>query len=319
MIKKIKSEYILYNKAGTKILGRFSTKAAALKREREIQFFKRQDAADEKPRKKLSKLSAPLGIEREYQKRIRSIVTRVKEIIDANIVESLPYIMNQVEATRPSIKKDAIGEDVHGLFISTRLAVSQQITDYEIEQMVQNTAQEINTWNKAQVTRVLKQGLGVDPFQSEPWLVQEMNNFVTANVNLIKNVNAAFLNETETIVFEGMRKGLRHEQIAKQILGTGKDELNHVSRFKMAKTRANLIGRDQVNKMNGQLTKLRQTGMGVKKYIWRTVGDSRVRHHHAARSGQEYTWLKGSEVGTHPGDEIQCRCYAEPILKDLIK
>ena len=269
--------------------------------------------------KKLSKLSAPLGIEREYQKRIRKIVTRVKDIIDANIVKSLPHIMGQVEAIRPNIKQDDIGEDVHELFISTRLNVSQQITDFEIEKMVQSTASEINTWNKNQVTMVLKQGLGVDIFQGEPWLSQEMNNFVTTNVNLIKNVNNAFIAETERVVFDGMRRGLRHEQIAKQILGTSKDDLNHVSRFRNAKTRANLIGRDQTNKMNGQLTKLRQTGIGVKKYTWITVGDSRVRHHHAARNGQVYSWAKGSELGTHPGDEIQCRCYGEPILTDLLK
>ena len=271
-------------------------------------------------KKKLPKLSAPLGIERDYQKRIRNIVYRVRDIIRKNIINSLPSIMSQANAIRPdSAHNDAIGESVAELFVATRLEISNQIPDYELERMIEATASEINTWNKNQVTSVLKEVLGTDIFQGEPWLMQEMNNFVTANVSLIKNVNAAFVNETETMVFEGMRKGLRHEQIAKQILGTGKDELNKVSRFRMAKTRANLIGRDQVNKMNGQLTKLRQTGLGVKKYIWRTVGDTRVRHHHATRNGQTYTWSKGSEMGTHPGDEIQCRCYAEAILTDLLK
>lgn len=269
--------------------------------------------------KKLRKLSAPLGIERDYQTRIRRIVTRVKEIIDSNIVAALPNIMGQTEAVRPEIRTDEIGDDVKDLFISTRLQVAENITDFEIEQMVQATASQMNGWNKAQITAVLKQGLGLDVFAGEPWLAQEMNNFVTTNVNLIKSNNAAFLSQTENIVFDGMRRGLRHEEIAKQILGTGKDELGHVSRFRNTKTRANLIGRDQINKLNGQLTKLRQTGLGVKEYIWRTVGDSRVRHHHRARNGVKYTWAKGSEMGTHPGDEIQCRCYAEPILTELLK
>ena len=269
--------------------------------------------------KKLSKLTPPLAIEREYQKRIRSIVTRVRNIINDNIVKSLPSIMAQVEALRPNIKTDDIGDDVKELFIATRLDVGSKITDFEIEQMVQASASDINKWNKDQITRVLKQGLGVDIFIGEPWLSQEMNNFVTNNVRLIKNVNETFISQTETIVNEGMRRGLRHEQIAQQILGTGKDELGRVSRFRYAKTRANLIGRDQTNKFNGQLTELRQTSIGVKKYIWRGVLDSRERHSHRAREGKIYSWEKGSELGTHPGDEPQCRCYAEPLLTDLLK
>jgi len=271
--------------------------------------------------KKLSKLTPPLGIEREYQKRIRSIVTRVRNIIDDNIVKSLPSIMSQVETGRPRADShsDDIGEDVRDLFIATRIQAERDISSFEINAMVQSTAAEMNGWNKNQITRVVKQGLGVDLFMGEPWLKEELLIFTTNNVNLIKNVNAAFINETETIVFDGMRRGLRHEEIAKQILGTGKDELNHVSKFKRAKTRANLIGRDQINKLNGNLTKLRQTDIGVKKYTWIDVGDTRVRHSHEARGGQVYTWKKGSELGTHPGDEIQCRCYAEPIFDDLLK
>lgn len=40
MIKKQGTKYILYNKSGTKKLGSYKTKAAALKRERQINYFK---------------------------------------------------------------------------------------------------------------------------------------------------------------------------------------------------------------------------------------------------------------------------------------
>jgi len=42
MIRKRGNQYILYNKNGTKILGKFKTKKAALKREKQIQYFKRR-------------------------------------------------------------------------------------------------------------------------------------------------------------------------------------------------------------------------------------------------------------------------------------
>ena len=41
MIKKKGHQWILYSGRGTKILGKFRTRKAALQRERQIQYFKR--------------------------------------------------------------------------------------------------------------------------------------------------------------------------------------------------------------------------------------------------------------------------------------
>jgi SPP1 gp7 family putative phage head morphogenesis protein len=273
--------------------------------------------------KKLSKMSAPLGIERDYQKKVRAITVKVKNIINEEIVANLESIMSEVEALRPkndSARYDqTIGEKVAELFSATGVRIESEITDFEINQIAEGAASEVSAWNKDQITRVMKQGLGVDLFQSEPWLAQELNIFAETNINLIKSNNAAFLKQTENLVYDGMRRGLRHEEIAKQILGTGKDELGKVSRFKNAKSRANLIARDQINKLNGQLNELRQKNAGVKKYIWRTNIDGRERSSHNDWNGKEFSWKTGSPKGTNPGDEIQCRCYAEPVLDDLLK
>jgi hypothetical protein len=40
MIKKSGSKYVLYSKTGKKKLGTFKTKAGAMKRERQIKYFK---------------------------------------------------------------------------------------------------------------------------------------------------------------------------------------------------------------------------------------------------------------------------------------
>lgn len=42
MIKKVGSKYVLYSKDGTKRLGTYDSKEAALKRERQINYFKHQ-------------------------------------------------------------------------------------------------------------------------------------------------------------------------------------------------------------------------------------------------------------------------------------
>ncbi len=60
-------------------------------------------------------------------------------------------------------------------------------------------------------------------------------------------------------------------------------------------------------------------------YIWRTVGDGKVRSSHADRNGKVFSWADPPEGG-HPGDAPNCRCWAEEIadpdkckeLEDLI-
>ncbi|MBT4932618.1 MAG: minor capsid protein [Rhodospirillaceae bacterium] len=48
------------------------------------------------------------------------------------------------------------------------------------------------------------------------------------------------------------------------------------------------------------------------KYIWRTVGDSKVRSSHAELDGKVFSWDDPPEEG-HPGEEYNCRCWAEDV------
>ncbi len=55
------------------------------------------------------------------------------------------------------------------------------------------------------------------------------------------------------------------------------------------------------------------------RYKWRTVGDTHVRDAHAAREGQTFSWAQPPDGG-HPGEDYNCRCWAEPLgvkLKSL--
>ena len=50
-----------------------------------------------------------------------------------------------------------------------------------------------------------------------------------------------------------------------------------------------------------------------KYYIWRTVGDDKVRDSHAEREGCIFSWDDAPEGG-HPGEDYNCRCIAEPYV-----
>lgn len=268
--------------------------------------------------KKRLKVSSPLALERQYQKEVRRFVIRIADILRERVIPFLPTLVKEAQLLRPTTDErlDNIADDVEELMRATRMQVEGEIAEGEIARTAQQMALAVNTFNKRAVTNVLKDALGVDLFMAEPWLKQELDLFAKSSVSLIKSNNAQFLNQVEQIVTNGVRQGLRHEQIAKQILGTSKDELGRVSRFRNAKTRANLIARDQVNKLNGKLTELRQKEAGIKKYIWRTNLDGRERAHHRDWNNKTFDWKTGSPFGTHPGEEINCRCYAEPVIEN---
>lgn len=48
------------------------------------------------------------------------------------------------------------------------------------------------------------------------------------------------------------------------------------------------------------------------RYVWRTVGDGKVREGHASKEGHVFRW-SDLEDGAHPGEDYNCRCWAEPV------
>ena len=84
--------------------------------------------------------------------------------------------------------------------------------------------------------------------------------------------------------------------------------------FKSSGYNLRRITRDQTNKTIGKLTELRQRELGVQEYQWLTSQDERVRTSHVANSGRMFSWADPPPETGHPGEDIQCRCVAIPIV-----
>lgn len=113
---------------------------------------------------------------------------------------------------------------------------------------------------------------------------------------------------------------------------------------KVSKNRARIIARDQTTKLNATINKVRQTSIGISVYIWRTAKDSHVvgnpsgvypignnKHgDHYVMEGLYCKWDDNTVYSNDkgkiwkkrtrkmpkltPGQEILCRCFAEPII-----
>lgn len=144
--------------------------------------------------------------------------------------------------------------------------------------------------------------IGVNVFRSEPFLKTLFDGWISENTSLIKSIPTKLYPELEGIIRRGIMNGNSVGFLKKQIK----------ERYPVTNNRAKLIAQDQTLKLNADLTRYRLQSVGVDRYIWRTVQDSRVRPDHVEREGNEYSWKEGAG-GEHPGQPVRCRCRAEAI------
>lgn len=256
--------------------------------------------------RKAPKILTPDGLGRDYKRMLRLLVDRLRKRVEAIFDNQLPTILNQLNKNIPtndSVRMDdeTIVDKLRALIRSSYAEADAEFAEAKLNEIAKRIGGNVSDFNRQQVSKVITQVIGIDPFISEPWLAEKMALFVSDNAALISTVKDKYMAEVERTVLSGARSGLRHEEISKQIQERGG----------VAESNADRIARDQVNKFNGQLNGLRQESLGIKSYIWHTVGDANVRDSHAELNGTEQEWANPPSEG-NPGDAINCRCWAEP-------
>lgn len=133
-----------------------------------------------------------------------------------------------------------------------------------------------------------------------------LTGWVSDNVQRISSLRDSAASRVERALLHARSHGLSAETLAAQWERQGLPV-----EFGTLRGRAIVIARDQLGKLAAQVNETQQRQIGVTSYTWRTRGDSRVRHRHAARDGQTYAW---NSDGLKPGDDVLCRCVAIPVI-----
>ena len=136
---------------------------------------------------------------------------------------------------------------------------------------------------------------------------KQLVTFAKTNAQLVTGLGQRMADDIAEIVQDGVVSGSRWETVAKRLAHAGL----------VTESRAALIARDQVGKLFGDINKQRQTNLGVTRYVWRTVRDNRVREEHEALDGDSIAWDSPPSDG-HPGEAVNCRCYADPDFSELL-
>ena len=175
--------------------------------------------------------------------------------------------------------------------------------DAQAHAAIDDTAPKVEAFTLAQQRKALRV-LGVDAIGADLFKAAARREWTQANVALIRSIAPEFFPDVQKHVIAAVHNGMRHETLARKL----QQEILPLSR-----SRAALIARDQVSKYVGALTKYQQNAVGIEQYQWRAVHDRRTRETHLALDMTTQQWDKPPEIG-HPGEPIQCRCQAIPIL-----
>jgi len=152
--------------------------------------------------------------------------------------------------------------------------------------------------------------------------------WVANDLTLIKSLTDEYIKKVNSIVVEGISNGETNDSIMRRMMATNKN---------MTKSRASLIARDQVGKLNGRLIKRRNQESGLNLYEWLTAMDERVREKHKKLNHKICRWdndnvyansIDDAKDGNWrnrgatryvgiPGSDVQCRCGSISIVVQL--
>ena len=257
--------------------------------------------------KRMYRPKYPRMLEAQYVKTILEYVDKMQAMTQSIISPQLSGIIDQA-----GFRQDAWNDSVDNVIESLKVSFDKELPDFSV--YASDIGQKTSDWSNKEWQKTMKSVMQVEFYQNEPWLSGLVDSFVKQNVNLITKLTSETTTDIHGIVDRGIVAGKRHETIMKEII-SGTDLQK--GKFQTVRTRARLIARDQVAKLNGNLMRLRQTNLGITHYIWRTSLDERVRPTHAALEGKRFSWDNPPDVG-NPGEDYQCRCTAEPDFQELL-
>jgi uncharacterized protein with gpF-like domain len=199
-----------------------------------------------------------------------------------------------------------------------------------------NIADSTFDFNEGQYEKGAKAALGVEFPVGEDWWPDARDTWANKNYDLIHSDMQKYIGQVNDLTEKAVTSGLSVKELTKQILAL--DD-------KITKSRAEFIARDQIGKLNGEITHRRMESVGLSMYIWETSGDERVRGDPGGKypSAKPSHWLMdgalcrwddstvysqdggktwiprpSGAVLLHPGDDYLCRCTALAYWWELV-
>jgi len=248
----------------------------------------------------------------EYMRELRKISNEVTDLVDKYILPVLKETENQYVRTELVADIDAKEALAQGF-----AAIALELTKQEVEleryaiRLVTHIFIKAETFHRKKWVSEINRIAGVDlnNVLTDKSVKGELLNKIEENVSLIKTLRPQYLNRVKKAVKQGLEKGDDFFSIKESLEEIKSTNVNY---------RPKLIARDQMGKLTGDLNRIRQQDVGIEEYKWRTSHDSAVRQSHKDNGGKTFSWNAPPKTG-HPGQDVNCRCIAEPIFEEWLQ
>lgn len=263
-----------------------------------------------KRRKKPPPIRVPATVQASYYADLVRYLRHAEHLVDRDV----PDAIRGLGTVNDSMRADTSPDDFSRLIRQLRLELARIVDRRTLRTVAKGAAASVLSSNRRLTKQQFRAILGIDLLTDDPPLRDLIQIFTSENVSLIKTISDRYFDDIESEVLTNWSVGKRPSELLPILR----------ERYGVSLNVAKRIARDQTNKLNGQLVEARQTDLGIRKYRWRNAGDERVRGNpsgryphaspsHWEREGKVYSWDEPPEGG-HPGEAIQCRCWAEPIV-----
>ncbi len=241
-----------------------------------------------------------------FNRQLQAVISAINADIKENIIPS-------IYRAKPEYTADAWPAMMNALLTALAERWTGQMFRSQASRIAAGTIRRVEAENGREFLKSVNKAVGIEVFSANSQAVTtQLEVAAIESANLITKMSEEYINRIQTTVMENMRSGYAPSAIAKNI-----QEASGISR-----RRAKFIARDQVAKLNGELTKARAQAAGIEYFRWITSDDQRVGDDHERAASRDvgygpgvYRWDKPPKEGI-PGRATRpnCRCTASPVF-----
>jgi SPP1 gp7 family putative phage head morphogenesis protein len=250
----------------------------------------------------------PLHIEKQQEQIYVNAISKLSRAVNKKVKQEC----NNLDSAKFAEIENQMYAELTKVYLTTEFLTTQ----------FNNVNYLLDAWVYSKLRNEIRKALLKKPnkfysvvFQKDDPLIQDfINAYTRSNIELVQTLGKQYIPQISQLASKTFLEGGSSKELAYQMLKFTDENKN----------KAAFWGRNELGSAYSEFTQARQTSVGIREYIWRSVGDNKVREAHQELNGMKFNWLQGArETGLlddtpgarHPGQPYNCRCSAEPVIE----
>lgn len=261
-------------------------------------------------RRNVPKTRYPMNLEKSYLGALKRLVLSWKKKAQWY---SDYYLKNYMLGGALSIDSNDDENDPHkierlsALIALMVLAIKNSNSKQELENVATQFVLSVNSFSYSNVNAQAR-AISSQAIESNPTIQAFIKAKIKENTSYITSMRDKYVAQLQSDIYRAISDGKGATELTNAI----------VKRTNMSYNHARLIANDQTGSILAELNKYRATHAGFEKYRWQSMEDGRVRPKHQELDQKVFSYddPDGGDNGQLPGEPINCRCVALPVIDD---